>query len=96
MGGDYLISDHGFEELQNDGILAIDVIDGIAAAVSVEEYSDRVRGPSMLTLQRDRDNHPLHIVWAIPRNARRPAVLVTAYRPEPMLWDEDWKVRRTS
>lgn len=94
LGGDYLVSDHGFNELEDDGILASDVIAGVAAATVVEDYRDRIRGPSVLALQHDADGRPIHVVWAVPAGERRPAILVTAYRPDPDLWDTDFK-RRT-
>ena len=93
LAGDYLISGHCFNELDKDGILAGDAVAGIATAVAIEDYPDRARGPSVLTLQHDGDGHPVHVVWGIPEGQRRPAVLVTAYRPDPAQWDEDFKRR---
>jgi Domain of unknown function (DUF4258) len=93
LAGDYLISDHGYDELAKDGILPGDALDGIAAAIVIEDYPDRVRGPSVLTLQRDANDRPIHVLWGIPAGQRHPAVLVTAYRPDPELWDSDLKKR---
>lgn len=94
LAGDYRVSDHGFDELVEDGILPSDAIAGISTAVAIEDYPDRERGPSVLALQHDHGGHPIHVVWAIPAGERRPAVLVTGYRPDPGLWDDDFK-RRT-
>jgi hypothetical protein len=93
LAGDYLISDHGYDELAKDGILPGDALAGIATAVAVEDYPDRVRGPSVLALQHDGDGRPIHVLWGIPAGRRNPAVLVTAYRPDPELWDGDFKKR---
>jgi hypothetical protein len=93
LGGDYRVSDHGFDELEEDAILPSDAIEGIVAAVAVEDYRDRVRGPSVLALQHDGDGQPIHVLWAIPAGERRPAVLVTAYRPDPAIWDADFRRR---
>ena len=93
LSGDYLVSSHGFDELDKDGILPGDAIAGIATAVAIEDYPERFRGPSVLTLQRDADGHPIHVVWGIPAGRRRPAVLVTAYRPEAAAWDSEFKRR---
>ena len=94
LAGDYLVSDHGFNELEQDAILASDIVAGIATAIAVEDYSDRMRGLGVLALQQDADGRPVHVVWAIPAGERRPAVLVTAYRPDPDLWDDDFKRRK--
>jgi hypothetical protein len=94
LTGDYRVSDHGFDELEEDAILATDAIAGIAAATTIEEYPDRKRGPSVLTLQHDGDGQAIHVVWGIPAGQRRPAVLITAYRPNPALWDIDFRTRK--
>jgi hypothetical protein len=94
LTGDYRISDHGFDELEEDAILATEAIAGIAAATAIEEYPDRKRGPSVLALQHDGDGRAIHVVWGIPVGRRRPAVLITAYRPNPALWDNDFRKRK--
>jgi hypothetical protein len=93
LGGDYLVSDHGFDELAKDGILPSEALVGIAAAIPIEDYPDRRRGPSVLALQHDEKGRPNHILWGIPAGHRRPAILVTAYRPDQDLWDSDFKTR---
>jgi hypothetical protein len=94
LGGDYLVSDHGFNELEEDAILPVEAIAGIAAAIAIEEYRDRTRGPSVLALQHDGHGRAIHIVWGIAAGQRRPAVLITAYRPNPALWDSDFRKRK--
>src|SRR4051794_8638248 len=59
---DVHVSEHGYEELQRDAILLEDLIPGITTAVLVEEYLDRFRGPSILSLQHDG--------WKGPCNSR--------------------------
>jgi hypothetical protein len=93
LTGDYLVSDHGFDELEEDAIVARDAIAGVADAITVEDYPDRFRGPSVLALQHDAEGRAIHVVWAIPAGERRPAVLVTAYRPNPRLWDSEFRKR---
>lgn len=44
--GHILISEHGYDELAEDGITAREVIAGIHDAVIVEEYRDYAKGPS--------------------------------------------------
>jgi hypothetical protein len=45
-------------------------------------------------LQHDEDGRAIHVVWAIPAGERHPAVLVTAYRPDPELWDSEFRKRK--
>jgi hypothetical protein len=89
------VSAHGYDELVEDGILVQDVIAGVSHGQIVETYPDFHRGPCVLVLQRDADGRPLHVVWGIPRGASTPAVLVTAYRPDPARWADDWIRRLT-
>ncbi len=51
------------------------------------------KGLVFLLLQRDKNIKPIHVVWGIPKGHTKPAVLVTAYRPDNELWEDDY-VRR--
>lgn len=88
------VSLHGTEELAADDVQVRDVIAGVATSVIVEDYPDYPKGRCCLVLQRDAANRPLHVVWGIPAGRESPAVVVTAYRPDPARWDRMWLRRR--
>ena len=92
--GDVLISGHGYDELAEDGLSAREVLDGIEEGMVVEEYPDYPKGACVLVLQKDKQGSPVHVVWGIPKGHDRPAVLVTAYRPDPERWNEDFTKRQ--
>ena len=93
--GEARVSEHGYEELAADGVLVRDVVDGLAGAAVVEDYPDYPKGPCILVLEHDRNGQPIHVVWGIPAGQDSPAVVVTAYRPDPAKWDETWRKRRS-
>jgi hypothetical protein len=92
--GDVRISDHGYDEMAADGLYAGEVVNSVADAVVVEDYPDYPKGPCVLVLQKNRRGEPVHVVWGIPKEKSSPAVLVTAYRPDPQRWEPDFLRRR--
>jgi hypothetical protein len=92
--GDVRVSEHGYDELAEDGLTAREVLAGIEEAVVVEEYPNYPRGPCVLLLQKDGKAASIHAVWGIPKGYGKPVVLITAYRPDPDRWDETFQRRR--
>ena len=91
--GDVRISEHGYDELADDGLTAREVLGGVQKAVVIDEYPEYPKGPCVLLLQKDRTGLPIHVVWGIPKGYDRPVVLVTAYRPDPRRWDKTFTRR---
>ena len=88
------ISEHGYDELSADRLTVREIVAGIANAKLIEDYPDYPKGPSILVLQHDVVGKPVHVVWGIPKGYTSPAVLVTAYRPDPQKWEPDYIRRR--
>jgi hypothetical protein len=93
--GEIKVSEHGYDEMSDEDILARDVLAGVSEGIVVEDYPTYAKGPCVLVLQKDSDQRPIHVVWGIPKDLSSPAVVVTAYRPTPNLWSEDFTRRKT-
>lgn len=92
--GNIRISEHGYDELAADGLFARDVCAGLTDVEVIEEYPKFHKGECVLVLEEDRDEMPVHAVWGIPKGEDGPAVLVTAYRPDPARWTSDFRSRK--
>jgi hypothetical protein len=92
--GDVRISEHGYDELAADGLLAREIVGGVATASVVEDYPDYAKGPCVLLLQKTDDGRSVHAVWGLPAGHPGPAVLVTAYLPDPTRWEPGFRRRR--
>lgn len=88
------ISEHGYDELAADGLLARELVEGVEAAEVIEDYPHYAKGPCVLVLERARDGRPVHAVWGLAAGHTNPAVLITAYLPDPDKWEPGFKRRR--
>jgi hypothetical protein len=92
--GEIRVSEHGYDELAEDGLTAREVVAGLKDAVLVEDYPGYAKGPCVLVLEKGQDGQPIHVVWGVPKGRNTPAVVVTAYRPDPARWSPDCLRRR--
>jgi len=91
--GSVRISEHGYDELSEDNLTVNELLKSMEEAIVVEEYLDYPKGKTILLLQKDRNGNPVHTLWGIPKGYAKPAVLVTAYRPDPKRWDKTFQHR---
>jgi hypothetical protein len=87
--GEVLMSQHAYDRLAKNGIAAVDIEAGIAGAVEIEDYPEY----HMLVLQEDANGQPIHVLWGIRKGTTTPAIVVTAYRPDPSRWTPDFRRR---
>lgn len=92
--GEVRVSDHGYDEMSDENIQVRDILAGVLDGVVVEDYPAYAKGPCVLVLQKGLDQQPIHVVWGIPKDMSSPAVIVTAYRPDPDLWSQDFTRRK--
>jgi hypothetical protein len=87
-------SNHCYASFAKRGILFADVICGVDGGIVIEDYPDFHLGPSVLVLQKDLMGKALHVVWGVEKNTTEPAVVVTAYHPDPSKWSQDFRSRK--
>ena len=91
--GSVRILEHGYDEIAVDGLLARELVEGVETAEVVEDYPDYPKRPCVLLLQRTKDGRCIHTVWGLPAGHTSPAVLTTAYLPDPEKWELGFKRR---
>ena len=61
--GSVRISEHGYDEITADGLLARDLVEGVEMSEVIEDYPSYPKGPCVLLLQRTKDQRSVHTVW---------------------------------
>jgi hypothetical protein len=92
--GDVRVFDHGDDELAVDGLSARECVASVRDGTVVEDYPDYAKAPCVLLLQADGQGRPIHVLWGVPKGRSSPAVVVTAYRPDPNRWEAGLLRRR--
>lgn len=93
---DVLISSHGYEELAEDHIFVTDVLLSVSDAEVLEDYPDFGKEPCCLVLQKDASGALIHVVWGLAKDTKRPAMLITAYRPSEERWTDGYRRRKNA
>jgi hypothetical protein len=86
------ITDHADEEAQNDKLAYNDIFFSVLHGEVIKDYPDDKPFPSCLIFGFSKRKDPIHSVWAF-NSENNWAVLITVYRPDPLLWI-DWRIRR--
>ena len=86
---DLRFADHAITEARKDGLTAEDLEDTLLEGEVIEDYGIR----ALLLSFTKEDGIPCHIVLEYEPRATE-AVVVTAYIPDAIEWEPDWKRRR--
>lgn len=71
-----------------------EIIRETPSGLPIGDYPDYHVGPAVLVLFFDGSRRPIHAVWGLEKGTREPAILVTAYRPDPEEWEPDFRTRK--
>lgn len=89
--GRYSVAFTHTEKLRQRRITARNIEDAVKAGGIIEQYPDDPRGASCLILGLV-DERPLHVLCG--RLDAQEILIITAYEPDPMEWEDDWKTRK--
>lgn len=92
--GEVRTSEHASIEMDKDDIFFGELLESVETCELLEDYPDHKRGPCILLMHDAPAGRRVHAVWGIPIGYSTPAVLVTAYIPDPERWDNDLRKRR--
>lgn len=89
----FYFSGHAVQRMFEKRIGKADVLLVISSGEVIAEYLDDKPFPSFLFLGFEGEQ-PLHVVAAVDQESQT-CHIITVYRPDPTLWDEDFRHRRT-
>jgi hypothetical protein len=90
--GDVFVVPHAARQIKQRRISLDHIIATAMVGEVIERYPHDDDGPALLLLQWIA-NEPLHVVWRIEAATAGPALIVTAYRPNPTQWSADFRRR---
>lgn len=86
-----ILTEHARVRLIERNIKAADIISCIDTGEIIKQYEDDKPFPSYLVLGQNRDGKKMHVVVGCEE---RFIYLITAYYPDPELWDTEFRVKR--
>jgi hypothetical protein len=89
-----LFSGHAIRRIFERSIRRLEVIEVVTFGHVIADYPDDEPFPSFLILGFV-GNRPLHVVAAVETESKH-CYIVTAYEPDPAVWQEDFSTRRSS
>ncbi len=92
--GKYMVSFTHTEKLRQRMIEANEIEEAVCNGTITESYPDDTRGPSCLIMGLSNNGRPLHVVCG--RLDEEEILIITAYEPDPVEWEPDFKTRKGS
>jgi hypothetical protein len=89
---DLIFTEHAVDRMAEDGLVVAQVIQTVEAGEVIASYATDTPFPSQLSLATMK-GRPVHVVWALDTQTRK-VIVITAYVPDPELWDADFRTRK--
>lgn len=87
----FQMTQHAELRRRQRGISIPDIKQAIFNGEIIEDYPNDYPYPSCLVLGYTRQREPLHLVCGVGEGT---LFIITAYRPSPEKWKDDWKTRK--
>lgn len=83
---------HAVERMFERDISEAEVEETVSSGSVIEEYKNDKPYPSYLCLKHLKDK-VLHVVYA--KDGLNSFIIITVYEPDPKIWNDDFKTKRT-